>query len=73
VALLQSVRWFPESEAAMLTTNDWSYHIRRRDELRLKGLFAIDKDLAAFFEDQAHRHSRLARQALEERRAVGNC
>ena len=53
------------SEAPMLTTNDWSYHIHRRDHCRLMSVFASNTLVAKHYEALAHRHGKLARRAFD--------
>jgi len=54
----------------MLATNDWAYHIRRRDHCRLMSLFASNTLVGKHYEVLAHRHGRLARQAFGEGHSV---
>ena len=48
--------------------NDWSFHIKHRDNFRLMALFAANQDLSKRYELMAHIHGGLARRALECRR-----
>ena len=59
-----------DSEAQMLATDDWAYHIQRRDHCRLMSLFASDVLVGRHYEALAYKHGMLARQVLDASRSI---